>query len=933
MERIRIVRNSEEVKPLLENLKEILVSEVTENTDLNHAYIRGHIVSHCSTDSGSSLLLTIQGDGLQFTTVIRGEAASHYPDASTGGILYLHGGSVDKSEPEWSQASGFQLVVDDTTETKIILLHKDIKDPKRKRLRRQVKEHSIATTSDAEAPSITVIAPPPPTTTPPSPPPSTPPPPPPTTAPPPIAPVSQPTISSAPAALPIPSVSQQSPPPAPRCAVLHTSFDEVEMLMMSRECIRDIEKEGDEEGEEPEHGGGVLLSISSRQKAESTAQASRQSHRKRAAAEMDTTSDDGEEGNLVHRAKEARTSDAPTAPCRQKRRVLADSDSSDGEDKVDASKKNTLPGVVQQQGKGPTEMDLPTCGDASRPNPANRTAAPPTREGASGSREHDKAYKYTKIAQLKSGDDRMNVFGVVKFFKPILQTKGTDFYTVLTIVDESCPTTGLKCVIFNRSRDKLPHVRSIGDIICLHRLKIQTYKEDLQAMGRNYTSSICFDGKPNSKIVPRTGSQVYSLTDDDVRRVKALREWGERHAELNPETRARHLCDVSGGDYFDLTCQVVSKSVFPSQDCTILSVWDGTKFPLDHKQYDYSYSETTTDPALVAAAGDLAVPVILYDNHATQARAIRPGHCVRLSNVHAVKLRGHTFASHPQFYMELCIHRGTQYGSGATVLGDSDEGVVQLKARLTSHVGAAANPSQCWRPASLGPLPRSATVIPYTRVAFTSIRDVLAYSTVPFKFNCRARVVCVLPACVEDMVQLRCSRCARKVPMPTKSLAESDALVGAPCPTCVSEQGATPSSEAVLRLIYVFKLVLEDDTGHLSAYVAEDDAITFLPGLPPTNLYVDQELRLKLLDRLYYLTGNNDPFVEHQPGSKQQLPRPWMECCLKSYYHGQGVSGDGGRISRKVNYRVFDTILNSLEPEGEEAVEEGGTLSDSHEDN
>ena len=132
MERIRIVRNPQEVKPLIQNLKEVLVSEVTENTSLNNAYIHGDIVGHSTYDDGSSLLLTIQGDArLQFTTVIRGEAANQYPDASTGGTIYLYGGTVDKSEPEWSQASGFQLVIDDSSETNVILLHKNAKDPKR----------------------------------------------------------------------------------------------------------------------------------------------------------------------------------------------------------------------------------------------------------------------------------------------------------------------------------------------------------------------------------------------------------------------------------------------------------------------------------------------------------------------------------------------------------------------------------------------------------------------------------------------------------------------------------------------------------------------------------------------------------------------------------------------------------------------------------
>lgn len=131
MERIHIVRTPQEVKPFIQKLNEVLVSEVTENTDLSNAYICGDIVGHSTSDDGSSLLLTIQGDGLQFTTVFRGEAANQYPDATTGGTIYLYRGTINKSEPEWSQASGFQLVIDDSSGTNVILLHKNIKELKR----------------------------------------------------------------------------------------------------------------------------------------------------------------------------------------------------------------------------------------------------------------------------------------------------------------------------------------------------------------------------------------------------------------------------------------------------------------------------------------------------------------------------------------------------------------------------------------------------------------------------------------------------------------------------------------------------------------------------------------------------------------------------------------------------------------------------------
>eukprot|EP00731_Ephydatia_muelleri_P035129 Em0099g1a len=618
MDRIRIVRSPQDVKPLVEKLKEVLVSDVTDNTDLSNAYIRGHIVGHSTTDDGSSLLLTLQGDGLQFTTVIRGEAANQYPDASTGGTLYLYGGSIDKSEPEWEPGEWLSAGLEDGKSQNPPLPLPLLQKPLQSRLFPQ----SLLQFPAAPPPIIT------------------------------------------PSAIPHPSLSLPhavTPPPPVRCPMLHTSWDEVEMTI-SREYTR----EGESEDGEPRCGSASPAI--DRQGVEPG-----QRCRKRMAAEMDPTSDD--EDNRVYNADREGLS-----PHRRRRRVLTESNQvmervgwvqlaplycliCPKEVPWHQQKEvvmlvlmlaevvlvaEMVLEVVLVEVVLVVEMVLEVVLVAGMLVEVVLmevvlvevvlvevvlvevlVVVEMVLEVVLVEVVLGVLAEVVLVAGMVVGSVAevvlvagmvLEVLVEVVLVEMVFVTKGTDFCSVLTIVDERSP--------------------------------IQTFKDELQAMGRGFSSSICFDGSRTRRSFPGPGSQLYTLTDEDYGRVKALREWAEQHSELNSDTRARPL---------------VSKSVFASQDYTILSVWDGTKFPLEHKQYDYSYSETASDPGLSAAAGNLAVPVVLYDNHTMQGRAIRPAQFVRLSNVHATRLKGYSFAaSDQQFYVELCIHKGTQYGSGAT---------------------------------------------------------------------------------------------------------------------------------------------------------------------------------------------------------------------------------------------------------------------------
>nr|XP_042700037.1 protection of telomeres protein 1 isoform X3 [Chrysemys picta bellii] len=78
-------------------------------------------------------------------------------------------------------------------------------------------------------------------------------------------------------------------------------------------------------------------------------------------------------------------------------------------------------------------------------------------------------YTYTPLNHLKDGTI-VNLYGAVKFFKPPYISKGTDYCSVVTIVDQS--NVKLTCTLFNGNLDALPKIYKIGDIVRFHRIKV-----------------------------------------------------------------------------------------------------------------------------------------------------------------------------------------------------------------------------------------------------------------------------------------------------------------------------------------------------------------------------------------------------------------------------------------------------------------------------
>ncbi|KAH7554617.1 hypothetical protein JRO89_XS12G0247800 [Xanthoceras sorbifolium] len=75
---------------------------------------------------------------------------------------------------------------------------------------------------------------------------------------------------------------------------------------------------------------------------------------------------------------------------------------------------------------------------------------------------------YTSIKQVSEFENRkVTLVGVVVEFSFPRKSRGTDYVTILKIVDDSQQCPELFVNVFTKQIDDLPHVRSHGDLILL----------------------------------------------------------------------------------------------------------------------------------------------------------------------------------------------------------------------------------------------------------------------------------------------------------------------------------------------------------------------------------------------------------------------------------------------------------------------------------
>ena len=523
------------------------------------------------------------------------------------------------------------------------------------------------------------------------------------------------------------------------------------------------------------------------------------------------------------------------------------------------------------------------------------------------STRQNQSYSYTKLSELEAGLQKVNVFGVVTDFQPPFQTKGRDFCSIVNITDESLPEReALKCTFFHSNQDRLPKVKKVGDVVCFHRINIKLYPSGVQGIGQNFTSCLSFPGHLGSKVKPLTGSVSYTFTPQDRRRVEELRLWIARKSQrVNPFLRL--LKDIAiDVDSSDLVCQVLSISRQVSTSGppnAVLSVWDGTQARHRSLALDLSTYETTqvADSELLRFSDRYSESVVLYGRELVESlAAIKPGRFVCLQDVQA-KLHSDQYNSFKETFSAVELRlQPSENTTGSRearvrVLSSEEIEVFELKNRLRK---CRKSPSVHFRPlppdivaSGITDTPHSEHQQPVPLSALGKVEDT------PAKFLSIVKVLGIEPCSVEGMVQLRCPICKNKTAV-RENLPNT-----AICTLCPREKRKRKRKAPTLQPTYFFKLELADETGHVKAHVSGAQAARFLSGCPPTVFHRHPQQRMALLEQLYALTGDNDPF----DSDSVAFPRPWVAVCLVSMAGGTSTSSSG--TSGDVTYHLFDTIL------------------------
>ncbi|CAH3164924.1 unnamed protein product, partial [Porites evermanni] len=555
---------------------------------------------------------------------------------------------------------------------------------------------------------------------------------------------------------------------------------------------------------------------------------------------------------------------------------------------------------------------------------------------------HEKCI-YTKLAELKV-NTVVNVYGVVKFFKSPFKTKGSDFVCTLSLVDPSLPSldSSFKCVLFSKSKEGLPSVKAVGDVVRFQHLGAGHYQGELQGKFTADSSWVVFDiHSSDTPQVRASSSKSYNLTDDEKGVLEELQAWSAHKEALNKRFSITNLKDLSTTHHFiNLLAQVVAIRWTEKGDI-VLTLWDGSLPACQSVLVDpISEKGQVMSDKLMRKASKRCNDVILYDNHVRSiGTKICPGDFVSIRNVH-VKERtadSSVTAHNPQLaesrpLVSLEVHRGTICGRGVEILSANDPQVTSsammafmakaeelmiqqeesdamdtsesegikitttrpldqcCKVQEKSSAGEESSPVHNTESRALQ---TSCTITEHPCIPFMSIRDIKACKTVPNKFRCRVKAVIFLPSEVKDFVRRCCQSCR---------------CMYRDCSGSSSATGASESSVLCTKcnrettLVYLFSFVIEDNSGVLQAMVFDKDAETFFPNLPSPQDFVEQTTSQHLLKEwMLSITQNLENSLKLVAPNQYDI-RPWLELCILSYIpenQGQG----------KVLYRVFDSTF------------------------
>ncbi|XP_034277273.1 protection of telomeres protein 1 isoform X1 [Pantherophis guttatus] len=401
-------------------------------------------------------------------------------------------------------------------------------------------------------------------------------------------------------------------------------------------------------------------------------------------------------------------------------------------------------------------------------------------------------YTYTPLNHLKNGSV-VNLYGAVKFFKPPYLSKGTDYCSVVTIVDQS--NVKLVCSFFKAVKDALPQIYRIGDIVRFHRIKIREFNRQMQGISGPGFSSLTFDGNVGTPVIPRTSSKTFSFTDEDRKTVEDLRIWVASNLFSLPPMKK--LCDIQPPMFFEFTGKLIGKAKVDGSSY-LLKVWDGTKCPFPSWNVLVKEEDLEGDESLLRRLKYLTVDVVAYDNHVHVAKLLKIGQFISMYNVH---VKTHS-SENGRDVMQFLLHGGTGHGRGIAVLPENHPDIIELKSFLDTIDLALSDDSERASPepensyTSLGSCVErcqqlSVTVLTDHQHFDSTTLNTIRMSNIPQNYRIRARLVKFEPEKLYQSVKLHCPQCNSLQEIPDGT--ELDSVLREASATCSDSNLQSPS--------------------------------------------------------------------------------------------------------------------------------------------
>ncbi|KAK9762065.1 hypothetical protein K7432_012539 [Basidiobolus ranarum] len=489
---------------------------------------------------------------------------------------------------------------------------------------------------------------------------------------------------------------------------------------------------------------------------------------------------------------------------------------------------------------------------------------------------------YASLLELRPRSNYANLVGIVTSFKSPKKSRGTDYVGSTVITDPKSDSAGGSAVVINyfkSSVELLPKVMKIGDVLFCKEVKIQPFGNKTQAISTKSSSWMVLDGALNSEAFTKSSNFVSHECDFKI--AQWMKEWWlAKDAPLSvpvikeyiPPRSQRltlKLSQVKPLTFFDFIGEVVKVSPGHFPSCIEIQLTDYTtnhSLPVTSRNIEDPY----------AVYGPRVVQCLLWDENVEIGEKLSIGSYVLMRNLNA-KIS-------PMGYLEFKLHgdkRARQNSEPNVMLLDKSHPQVADLNRQKKEFLHEANIEFSRNIAEgIGLDNNQITVIKHTSQIPTSIDDIINHTEVNGKFRIRARLTDYMPEKIEDFARPYCTNCNKSL-LPTREQFTQ-------CPEC-------SFAMSKYSFIYMFALLLEDRSrSTLPVYLYGKDARNFFDGLPPTNLYADQETRNALQQRFRKLWDG--PRLTPYNGL-------WFDCCIKSY---TVTDEDGGLVKR---YRMFDTTL------------------------